>query len=335
LPHRKTLPRFLTIAVFSLALNTLLMALLTSGTKLHYLAAQVFATGGMSDPQLSGQSILGLPGKHAMKQNTEPTQSNGRSYCLSVIVPAYNEQEVLPELYKRLTAVLSAHCPKYEIVFVNDGSRDRTLQVMRELKANDPHVGYINLSRNFGKETAMTAGLDAARGDAIVVIDADLQDPPEVIPQLVEGWREGFRRGLCPTDQPCWRNLVEEGDCGGVLQRDPADRTDQHSPRNVGDFRLLSRRAVDALKQLRERHRFMKGLVCMDRIPAESHRLSAGPPIRGGNEMELLETLELRHRRDHFVQYCPTESFDLFGLGGRRRRLSLRRLGHLQDACIW
>lgn len=181
------------------------------------------------------------------------------NWLLSVVVPAYNEEEVLPELYRRLEAVLSQCCPRYEIVFVNDGSRDRTLQVMRELRTRDAHVGYVNLSRNFGKEIAMTAGLDAARGDAVIVIDADLQDPPEVIPPLIAEWRAGFdvvyARRLSRAGET-WLKKATARAFYKVIQRiGPVS-----IPENVGDFRLLSRRAVEALKLVRERHRFMKGL---------------------------------------------------------------------------
>jgi glycosyltransferase involved in cell wall biosynthesis len=181
------------------------------------------------------------------------------SFCLSIIVPAYNEEEVLPELHRRLAKVLSQITTNYEIVFVNDGSRDQTLEIMRALKESDPHVGYVNLSRNFGKEIAMTAGLDVARGDAVVVIDADLQDPPELIPKLVEGWKEGFDVVFARRVSRAGESLLKKATAVAfykVIQRiGPVS-----IPENVGDFRLLSRRAVDSLKQIRERHRFMKGL---------------------------------------------------------------------------
>lgn len=189
----------------------------------------------------------------------ESQASQPENWFLSVVVPAYNEQEVLPELHRRLHDVLSSACQNYEIIFVNDGSRDSTLDIMRSLKEIDYHVGYVNLSRNFGKEIAMTAGLDLARGDAVIVIDADLQDPPELIPDLVKGWREGFdvvyaRRASRAGES--WLKKATAGAFYRVIQRiGPVN-----IPANVGDFRLLSRRAVDALKQVRERHRFMKGL---------------------------------------------------------------------------
>ena len=111
---------------------------------------------------------------------------------LSVVVPAYNEEEVLPEFHKRISTILDSMAIEAEIVYVNDGSADKTLEVMQELCKKDPRVAIVDLSRNFGKEIALTAGLDHANGDAVVVIDADLQDPPELIPELVKHWKDGY-----------------------------------------------------------------------------------------------------------------------------------------------
>jgi polyisoprenyl-phosphate glycosyltransferase len=183
----------------------------------------------------------------------------GDTVGLSVVVPAFNEDEVLPELHRRLCAVLDAMAVSAEVVYVNDGSTDRTLAVMTALREADPRVAVVDLSRNFGKEIALTAGLDHARGDAVVIIDADLQDPPELIPELVRGWREGYdvvygkrisRRGES-TLKKCTAYLFYR-----VIQRLSRVRL----PEDTGDFRLLSRRAVDAVGRLREQHRFMKGL---------------------------------------------------------------------------
>jgi glycosyltransferase involved in cell wall biosynthesis len=176
---------------------------------------------------------------------------------LSVVVPAYNEEEVLPEFHRRLTAVLETLDFPCEILYVNDGSRDRTLGTMESFR--DSRVAIIDLSRNFGKEIALTAGLDHARGDAVVVIDADLQDPPELIPQLVAKWQEGY-------DVVYARRTARDGET--LLKKTTAKLFYRFIqginrvkiPADTGDFRLLSRRAVDALKQLRETHRFMKGL---------------------------------------------------------------------------
>ena len=123
-------------------------------------------------------------------ESSGETAPSGRGETISVVVPAYNEEQVLPEFHSRLAAVLDGLNLSSEIIYVNDGSRDGTLGVLHALRAEDARVAIIDLSRNFGKELAMTAGLDYARGDATVVIDADLQDPPELIPTLVKHWAE-------------------------------------------------------------------------------------------------------------------------------------------------
>jgi len=178
---------------------------------------------------------------------------------LSIVVPAYNEGEALRAFHKRLWAVLIDLPMEKEIIYVNDGSSDNTLDIMRELRQGQGNVAIVDLSRNFGKEIAMTAGLDHARGDAIVIIDADLQDPPELIPDLLNGWREGY-------DVVYAKRVSRQGE--SVIKKLTAylfyrlikrvTRID--IPEDTGDFRLLSRRAVEALGQLKEQHRFMKGL---------------------------------------------------------------------------
>lgn len=202
--------------------------------------------------------------------------------ALSVVVPAYNEQEVLPEFHRRLAAALEGIGMAWEVVYVNDGSRDTTLEVMLGLQRQDPRVAVVNLSRNFGKEIALTAGLDHARAsDAVVVIDADLQDPPEVIPALIAGWREGFdvvyaqrntREGetwLKKATAAAFYRLMQR--IGGKVQLPP----------DTGDFRLLSRRALDALLKLREHHRFMKGLFAWIGFPAKAVRYDRAPRAAG------------------------------------------------------
>lgn len=178
---------------------------------------------------------------------------------LSIVVPVYNESSVLGEFHKRLTAVLANLDHSSEIIFVNDGSSDDSLRVMLAIRDNHPGIAIIDLSRNFGKEVAMSAGLDHAAGKAVVIIDADLQDPPEMIPKLVEKWEEG-------NDVVSARRTIRRGETW--LKRKSAHLFYRLMekigtvpiPRDTGDFRLLSRRAVDALSQLNEKHRFMKGL---------------------------------------------------------------------------
>ncbi|WP_445372236.1 glycosyltransferase family 2 protein [Methylomonas sp. HW2-6] len=178
---------------------------------------------------------------------------------LSIIVPAYNEQEVLDQFYARVTVVLQTAAPDYELIFVNDGSRDGTLQLLERLSESDPRVVVIDLSRNFGKEIAVSAGIDFSRGDAVIIIDADLQDPPELIPELLKQWNSGF-------DNVYARRISRDGESvikkttSYLFYRFIRRMTNIDIPADTGDFRLLSRRAVDSLKQLPERNRFMKGL---------------------------------------------------------------------------
>lgn len=178
---------------------------------------------------------------------------------ISVVVPVFNEEQVLPEFHRRLAAVLAAIDYPSEVVYVDDGSSDGSLSCLQRLQEADPALAIVSLSRNFGKEAALTAGLEYAGGDAVVVIDADLQDPPELIPQLVSRWQQGY-------DVVYARRTARDGE--SMAKRltaycfyRVADRLcNIRIPRDTGDFRLLSRRVVDTLTQLQEGHRFMKGL---------------------------------------------------------------------------
>lgn len=199
---------------------------------------------------------------------------------LSVVVPAYNEREVLPEFHRRLAAVLDNLSMRSEVVYVNDGSRDDTLDVIRSLRALDPRVSIVDLSRNFGKEVALTAGLDHAMGNAVVVIDADLQDPPELIPQLVAEWQSGIDVVYAKRTAREGESLLKKATAAGfyrLIRR--VSRVE--IPADTGDFRLLSRRAVEALKQLREQHRFMKGLFSWIGFPQKAVPYKRDPRFAG------------------------------------------------------
>ena len=188
---------------------------------------------------------------------------------LSLVVPCYNEADNIAALQARLSGVLDALACSWEIVYVNDGSRDLTLPRLEALHATDRRVGVVNLSRNFGKEIAMTAGLEHARGDAVIVIDADLQDPPELIPDLVAGWREGFDVVYAQRRQREGETWLKKTTASGFY-RLMATLGGVALPRDTGDFRLMSRRAVDALLRLREQHRFMKGLFAWIGFPSKA-----------------------------------------------------------------
>lgn len=208
-----------------------------------------------------------------MKGSTELT--------LSVIVPAYNEEEVLPEFHRRLTSVLKNVEGQCEILYINDGSSDNTLKVINDFQ--DPRVAIIDLSRNFGKEIAMTAGLDHARGQAVIVIDADLQDPPELIPKFVEKWQEGYDVVYAKRTSRDGETFLKKA-TAKLFYRLIQGVSRVKIPANTGDYRLLSRRAVEALKQLRETHRFMKGLFAWIGYPQVAVEYRRDPRFAGSTK---------------------------------------------------
>lgn len=199
---------------------------------------------------------------------------------LSVIVPAYNEDEVLPEFHRRLANVVTSLGVRSEIIYVNDGSTDNTLQVIRELQASWPCVTVVDLSRNFGKEAAMTAGFDLAQGDAVVVIDADLQDPPELISEMVEKWQAGFDMVYAQRTVRDGESLIKKS-TSYLFYRLIQRVSRVQIPKDTGDYRLLSRRAVTALNSLREQHRFMKGLFAFIGFPQTAILYRRDPRFAG------------------------------------------------------
>lgn len=181
---------------------------------------------------------------------------------VSLIVPCYNEERALPCFYEETCKVINAISRyDFELFFINDGSKDKTLSVMEQLQSRDARVSYVNLSRNFGKENAMLAGFDYVRGDAVIIMDADLQDPPALIPQMLEYWEQGYEdvyakranRGkeswLRRFFSLLFYKILDSSTRFEVLQ-------------NVGDFRLLDRKCIKALRELRETERYTKGMFC-------------------------------------------------------------------------
>ena len=179
---------------------------------------------------------------------------------ITILVPAYNEQEVLHLLYDRLVRLMNENTGyDFEILLVNDGSKDKTFEIMQELREKDKRFCYLNLSRNFGKETAMIAGLDYCNGDAVVIIDADLQDPPELIPEMIKYWEEGYDDVYAKRksrEGETWLKKFTSKMYYKVLQ----GFTRIEIQKDTGDFRLLDRRCVEALKSMRENQRYTKGL---------------------------------------------------------------------------
>jgi glycosyltransferase involved in cell wall biosynthesis len=202
------------------------------------------------------------------------------SEFLSVLVPVYNEAEVLVEFHRQLSAAMSATGCPCEILYIDDGSSDTTIDLLTEIRDSDERVAIIELSRNFGKEVALSAGLDHAQGEAVILIDADLQDPPEVIHEFLREWRGGYdvvygwrrdRRG-----EPRLKVFTAKW-----FYRILNLLSDVEIPADAGDFRLLSRRAVDALVSLPERHRYMKGLYAWVGFPQKSVSYVRQPRFAG------------------------------------------------------
>lgn len=181
---------------------------------------------------------------------------------VTILIPAYNEEESLPMLYSELCSLMDSHKEyEWEVLFVDDGSKDKTLDILKVFRNTDKRVNFVSLSRNFGKENAMLAGFDYATGDCMVIMDADLQDPPSLIPQMLKYWEEGYddvyaRRAdrgsesfLRKMFSLLFYKILDNSTRFDVLQ-------------NVGDFRLLDRICINALKRLRENERYTKGMFC-------------------------------------------------------------------------
>lgn len=177
----------------------------------------------------------------------------------SIVAPVFNEEETLPEFYRRMAAVMDALDGPSELLLVFDGSRDRSPQIGRELQAQDPRIKIIDFARNFGHQIAITAGIDYAEGDAVVIIDSDLQDPPEVIHDLVKKWREGFEVVYAQRRQRSGETFFKLF-TASLFYRLIERLASIDIPRDTGDFRLIDRKVALVMRQLREHHRFMRGL---------------------------------------------------------------------------
>lgn len=212
---------------------------------------------------------------------------------ITILIPCYNEENSLNLLYERLKCIME-ELKEYRIVilFVNDGSKDATLEKMQKLHEKDSSVSYLSLSRNFGKENAMLAGLDYAEGDAVILMDADLQDPPELIPQMIREWEKGYddvyarRRSRAGET---WFKKASAHWYYRILQK----FADVDIPADVGDFRLLDRQAVDALCSLRERQRYTKGLFSWIGYNKKELLFDREPRSAGNSKMSFFKLLGL------------------------------------------
>ena len=218
-------------------------------------------------------------------------ESNNK--IVSLLIPCYNEELSLPHLYEEISNILD-NLEKYsfELFFINDGSRDKTLSIIKELHQKDNRVSYVNLSRNFGKENAMLSGFDLVQGDCMIIMDADLQDPPSLIPEMLEYWEQGYqdvyaKRANRGKESWLRRNL-------SLLFYKILD----HSTRfeilqNVGDFRLLDRKCIDALRQMRESERYTKGMFCWIGYRKKEIVFDRGDRVAGNSNWNFWALLNL------------------------------------------
>jgi len=209
---------------------------------------------------------------------------------ISVIVPLYNEELVVGELQKRLTQVLDRCTDSYEIIFVDDGSSDRTLDAVKKFCAADRRIRLISFSRNFGHQMAVTAGMDRSRGEAVIVIDADLQDPPEVIPEMIGKWKSGCQVVYGVRERregESFLKLITAGCFYRLLRR----MTSVDIPVDTGDFRLVDRKVVREFNQMRERSRFIRGMVSWIGYRQGEVRYTRNPRFAGKTKYPLRKML--------------------------------------------
>ncbi len=188
------------------------------------------------------------------------TPRNRDPHSISLVIPCYNEEDVLPELRRRLQELVAQYSCPVEVVLVDDGSKDSTWPLLQSYAKEDPFVKAVRLSRNFGHQTAITCGLDQTRGEVVVILDADLQDPPELIPQMIADWRDGYDVVYGQRRTRAGESVTKKF-FAFAFYRIFEKVAGLKVPRDTGDFRLMDRRAVDALQSLRERHRFVRGMV--------------------------------------------------------------------------
>ena len=183
-----------------------------------------------------------------------------KNYVYSIVIPVLNEEKVLNELYKRLTKVMTDIGESYEIIFINDGSTDNSLKIMKQLQTHDKRIKIIDFSRNFGHQIAITAGIDFTSGDAVITIDADLQDPPEVIPDLIKKWKEGYEVIYGIREKRKGENFFKKI-TALIFYRLINKMTMINMPPDSGDFRLIDKKVVNNLKNIRENNRYVRGLT--------------------------------------------------------------------------
>lgn len=230
----------------------------------------------------------------------------------SIIAPIFNEKANLPELHRRITEVMARTGEPWELILVDDGSTDSSTDILRELAAKDNHVRPVIFARNFGHQVAVTAGLDYSRGDAVVIIDADLQDPPELILEMAKKWKEGYEVVFAVRTEregESWFKLWTASLFYRLIYR----ITDVKIPLDTGDFRLMDRKVVNVLNQMRERHRFLRGMsawVGYKQIGVEYKRAAR---VAGETKYPFRKMFRLAINAVTGFSYFPLQVATLFG----------------------
>lgn len=233
------------------------------------------------------------------------THSENRP-TFSVVIPIWNEEKVIPEMYKRVCQTMEQAEGSWELICVSDGSQDRSVEMLTALNATDPRVKVLEFSRNFGHQIAITAGADFAEGDAVIVMDADLQDPPELVLEMIEKWRQGYEVVYAVRSKregESWFKLATASLFYRLLQK----ITDINLPLDAGDFRLMDRKVVLTMRRLREKHRFMRGLsswVGFKQIGVEYERSAR---FAGETKYPLRKMLRLANNAITGFSYVPLQ----------------------------
>ena len=233
---------------------------------------------------------------------------------ISIVIPCYNEEAVIDLCYKAVKTVIDELPYDFEIIYINDGSSDSTQSLLSELHKVDKRVVIISLSRNFGKEAAMTAGIDNARGEALIILDADLQDPPSLIPEMLEIWKESgadvvYGQRLCREGETWFKKFTSNGFYSVIN----FIASNVEIPKNTGDFRLMNRRSIDALIQLREKHRFMKGLFAWIGFKQVAMQYNRAPRVAGETKWNYFQLCNLALEGIAGFSTTPLKVASIFG----------------------
>ncbi len=233
---------------------------------------------------------------------------------LSIVAPAFNEEDVIQAFYERTCRVLEKLDLASEIVFINDGSTDRTLEILLKLKKEDSRISIVDLSRNFGKEIALTAGLDHAKGCVAIPIDVDLQDPPELIQDMIVEWRKGYDVVYATRNQRHGENWLKKTTAQLFYRLMRVIGGRAAIPENTGDFRLMNRKALDAFQKMRERHRFLKGLFSVIGFKQTSVVYDRDPRFAGTTKWNYWRLWNLSIEGITSFTTAPLKAATYFGL---------------------